>query len=40
VNITSVANKTTQGARDTSEANNNIAQKLLQLYSNLNRFKV
>jgi methyl-accepting chemotaxis protein len=40
VNITSVANQTTQGARDTSEANHNIAEKLLQLYSNLNRFKV
>lgn len=40
INITEIANKTTQGARNTSEANNNIAQKLLELYANLNKFKV
>jgi methyl-accepting chemotaxis protein len=40
VNITDIATKTTEGTRNISNANNNISKKLMELYSNLNRFKV
>lgn len=39
-NITEIANKTTQGSRDVSKANDNISKHLIELYANLNRFKV
>jgi len=40
VNITGIANKTTQGAKEISDANNHISQKLLALIKSLSRFKV
>jgi len=39
-NISNIAELTTEGARETSKANENIAKRLIDLHSNLNKFQV
>lgn len=40
INITNIAENTTEGARKTANANENIAKRLIDLHTNLNKFKV
>lgn len=40
INITEIADNTTHGARETTNANENIAKRLIDLHTNLNKFKV
>jgi methyl-accepting chemotaxis protein len=40
VNITDIANKSTEGSRKLVAANNDISQNIIELHANLNRFKI